>query len=517
MKKRKIIFCAIAEPVQQGIVETYELARVYGFEYIRAFSLSDPEIKKRCDIEILSFPHDPLDEEIIDTVVLERPEIVGFSCSLKNYYCTMDITRQIKLASPETLIVIGGPEVFAPERIMEKHPSIDFAVIGEGEETFRELLSGLIHKTGPEGIAGLCYRKSGKPVRNKPRNPIADINVLPVIITPARTAGFSGVVLYETSRGCRHNCSYCLWSPYPKRYFSLGRVKKELKNLLENKNISRIWFIDSDFDSDPGRAVAILRYIKDNNTHGTKISAFLSFTSPDAELLSLAGELCHEVPVGLQTINRRSLRALGRSWFDVARFENALPDILRHIPANRLYIDLMYGLPHETPDVFFDTLLWCVRRGLTHINFFRLGIYPGTDIERNAAKHRYVFDSEPPHLVYGSDSFSYDDLLIIENAIVNFKILTRIFSPGDMVSLDRALDLRAALVKLNEGCDWWETCFTRINESNIANIDAAKAAPQILGYLKKNIRDARLLRVFREKIAENIERTNDKDRPRPGA
>ncbi|HOX29194.1 MAG TPA: cobalamin-dependent protein, partial [bacterium] len=372
MKKRKIILFCAAPPTQLGVVENYALAHIYGLEYIRAFALRNPEIKKNYDIEVLSLPLDSLLEKIVDAIVCDAPEIVGLSCSLKNYFITLDIARQIKLAAPEIDIVVGGPEVFEPERIMEKNVCFDYAVMGEGEETFREFLLSRIRGAGPEEVAGLCYRKDGKPVRGSVRHPIKDINLLPSIIDRQRANDVSGVILYETARGCRHGCSYCLWSPYPKRYFSLNRVKRDLKNLLNNENVSRIFFIDSDFDSDQERAIAILRYFKENNSHGCKLSAFLSFDNMNPELLSLMGELCHEVPIGLQTVDNKCLNALGRAWFDLARFDASLPSVLRYIPADRLYIDIMYGLPYETPDVFLDTLLWCVKRGLNHINFFRL-------------------------------------------------------------------------------------------------------------------------------------------------
>lgn len=485
--KTNIVLCAIAEPEHIGVVENYELSRVYGLEYIRKHALTDPEIRKRYKIEICAFSQGIACEEIIDTILSREPELIGFTCSLKNFLQVLDVTRQIKLASPGVDIIYGGPEVFEPQRLMERFEFIDFAVAGEGEETFRDFLKSRMNGSGPRGVAGLSYRRSGKPVHNPPRPPIADLDSLPRLISNERVSRFSGVCLYETSRGCRHCCTYCLWSPYPKRYFSLRRVKKDLKILLSNKNISRIFFIDSDFDSDSSRAVEILRYVKKNNHHGAKVSAFLSFLSDNEELLSLMGELCHEVPVGLQTLDKACLKALGRPWFNITNFERRLPLILRHIEAEKLYIDLMYGLPHETPSVFLDTLMWCVAHGLTHINFFRLGLYPGAPLEKESASHGYIYDPDPPHLVYSSRYFTYDDLLIIENVIVNFKLLTRIFGPAEMIALNDMMDLRRAVKELHLSYARWETCFRRVNESNIADVDIERALPHILDYIESNI------------------------------
>lgn len=500
MRKQKIILYAVDEPASAGVVERYELANVYGLEYIRAFALENREIKKNYDITISVFPGDVLNEEVVDLAARHKPEMAGFTCSLKNHYRVMDFARQIKLASPDTKIIIGGPEAFAPDKIMAAHPYIDYAAVGEGEETFRDLLLARISGKPMKNIQGLCFRKSGKIIRNKDRKPIENLDILPRVVTSERAASFSDVVLYETSRGCRHSCAYCLWSPYPKRYFDIGRVKKDLKAILSNKNVTRIWFIDSDFDSDPKRASEILRFVKANNPHKQKISAFLSFTTHEPELLALVSELFFEVPVGLQTVDGKIMKALGRLWFDIKKFERALPDILRSIAADRLYIDLMYGLPHETLDAFFDSLLWCVRNGLCHINFFRLGIYPGTTLHRDAHKYGYVFDPWPPHLVYSSATCSYSDILEIENAITNFKILTVIFGAEGMAFLEKHVNMRTVLENIDGRDEEWETHFTRINESNISGIDAGGLLPRISNYLSRNVEDRKVLKEIEARI-----------------
>lgn len=485
MTKRLVMLCGVQERKARGVVEDYALANTYAFEYLKAYALKDARIKNLYDIRIKVFDAGSPDEEIIDCITLAAPDLIGFSCSLKNHCRVMGLARQIRLAVPQTEIIIGGPEAFSPERFMARHPEIDYAAIGEGEETFRELLLQLSGGRKFAAVDGLCYRESGQLKRSAPRQVIADLDRIPSMLTPARAADLSGIVLYETSRGCRNNCTYCLWSPYKKRYFSLARVKKELNLLLRNENITRIHFIDSDFDADPERAKSILRHVWDNRHPHLKISAFMDFQSGDRELMELAAGMSFEIPIGLQSVNPDILKAIGRSWFNLSRFEDNLKAVMKLIPASTLYIDIMYGLPGDDYGRFMESLLWCVDRCLPHINFFRLAIFPGTPLDRNNLKYGYVFDPQPPYLVYSSNSFSYDDILRIENTIVNFKVLRAFFDGEGLKYLASHLDLPGILDTLQDCTPDFAQYYTSINESNISGIEVRRLRPFVADWIKK--------------------------------
>ncbi|MFA6448063.1 MAG: radical SAM protein [bacterium] len=490
-QKRKIVFCGVEEPLDVS-PERYGLALSYPFEYLAAFALQNKEIAGNFEFETLLANRNAFDEDIIFDIAARNPRMAGFSCSVKNIGRCLRIARQLKLACPETLIILGGPEMYAAERLMQKHSFIDLAVFGEGEETFSEtLLSVLAGETGK--IPGLFRRAGGKIVSGGPRKPIERLDSIPSFFTPEKAAAVSGIALYETARGCPNKCSYCLWSPYSKRYFSMKRVKREIGLLLENDDIERIWFIDSDFDSDVERSKEILRFVKKKRKPGLELSAFLNFHTPDEELLALVAELFHEVPVGIQTVKRNLQKNIGRDWFDIAEFEKNLGKILSFIPAHKLYIDLMYGLPGEKPGDFADTLMWCLARGLTHINFFRLSVFPGAPLEKIARKSGLIFDPEPPHLVYSSDTFSFDDLIAIETEIVNYKVLETLLPPESLSKL-AASDAFTDILRNLSRCDPdFETRFVCINESNISDIDIRKLAAPVTEFLRKYKIDKEIL------------------------
>src|SRR4029077_12854570 len=84
------------------------------------------------------------DLALAEAILARRPWMVGFTCYLWNIERTLWIAQQIKQRAPEVKILIGGPEVTFDNRWVLDHPAVDLAAIGEGEQTFSELLNALI-------------------------------------------------------------------------------------------------------------------------------------------------------------------------------------------------------------------------------------------------------------------------------------------------------------------------------------------------------------------------------------
>jgi hypothetical protein len=83
------------------------------------------------------------DRALVAAVLERRPRLVGFTCYLWNIQRTIWVAQELKAARPDLRIVLGGPEITGDNRWVLEHPAIDLAVIGEGEQTFVDLLSAL--------------------------------------------------------------------------------------------------------------------------------------------------------------------------------------------------------------------------------------------------------------------------------------------------------------------------------------------------------------------------------------
>src|SRR6516162_9088571 len=84
------------------------------------------------------------DHALVRAVVEYRPWMIGFTCYVWNIQRTLWVAREVKRRLPQVRIVLGGPEITADNVWVLQTADYDFAVIGEGEQTFADLLFRLL-------------------------------------------------------------------------------------------------------------------------------------------------------------------------------------------------------------------------------------------------------------------------------------------------------------------------------------------------------------------------------------
>ncbi|HEY2880860.1 MAG TPA: cobalamin-dependent protein [Pirellulales bacterium] len=169
------------------------------------------------------------DVALVEAIAKREPWLVGFTCYLWNIERTLWIAERIKQLRPEVRILIGGPEVTLDNAWVLEHPAVDYAAIGEGEQTFAELLSELAEKDEPsKPIAGLISLRllSRKRVASDaakiafqpftpsalqpftPRQPLPNLNAISSpYLAGILDAADEQMLLLETIRGCIFKCN----------------------------------------------------------------------------------------------------------------------------------------------------------------------------------------------------------------------------------------------------------------------------------------------------------------------
>ena len=120
---------------------------------------------------------------IVGDLYAKKPDVVGFSCYIWNIEETMKVIAMLKKINPHLCIILGGPEVtYDVAEWLDKIPGADFIVIGEGEVTFKELLTELNGDQNFTKIDGIAYRQNGRNII-QPQSGKLDLKTIP---TPYR-------------------------------------------------------------------------------------------------------------------------------------------------------------------------------------------------------------------------------------------------------------------------------------------------------------------------------------------
>ena len=116
---------------------------------------------------------------IVSDLYAKKPDVVGFSCYIWNIEETMKVIAMLKKINPNLCIILGGPEVtYDASDWLETIPGADFIIIGEGEVTFKDLLTELSGEQNFKRIGGIAYRKAGK-IIIQPQIGKLDLKIIP--------------------------------------------------------------------------------------------------------------------------------------------------------------------------------------------------------------------------------------------------------------------------------------------------------------------------------------------------
>jgi hypothetical protein len=180
--------------------------------------------------------------------------VFGFSCYTWNVAEFLDMIRTISATEPRALVTAGGPHVQRGEDFLYDD-GIDVIVLGEGEETFTELLDAGSRAEWPS-IRGLTFlSEDGSVQRTETRPRSTQLDQFPSALDVIALRDEDGKPLYkqaayETSRGCPYRCSFCEWGTGAigtKMYqFSLERIRRDCEQLIAG-GIEDIWLCDSNF------------------------------------------------------------------------------------------------------------------------------------------------------------------------------------------------------------------------------------------------------------------------------
>ena len=219
------------------------------------------------------------------------------------------------------------------------------------------------------------------------------------------------IIYYESSRGCPFSCSYCISSTFKGiRYFSIDRVKRELKTFLD-AGIKLVKFVDRTFNCHKKRAMEIFRFVIENSvdTCFHFEAAGDLFDDDMIKLLAKAPEGIIQFEIGVQSTNSQTLQEVNRKTNikKVFHYTKLLMD-LKNI---HIHLDLIAGLPYEDYNSFKNSFneVYNLKPHKLQLGFLKM--LKGSGIRKNYEKHNYLYRDYPPYEVLGNNALTFEQLL----------------------------------------------------------------------------------------------------------
>jgi len=300
-----------------------------------------------------------------ETLTSWKPDFVGVTFTTPLYREARELAAMARQLLPEVVLICGGIHANTlPEQVL-RETEFDLVVMGEGENTLREICSG----KDPGEIQGVARISNGEFVMNPPRPLIGNLDDLPLPAwqlhdlrfyhSPHIASRKNPVGYMETNRGCNHHCLYCSQRVFGHsvRSKSSERVVDEMFRMLD-LGFRDIHFKDDNFTANLPRAKETVELIMKRGFKAPwALPTGVNVQDVDREFFRLAKKAgCYQVSFGI---------------------ESGVPEVLSRV--NK----------HQDPDTVRNAVVMAHEEGLETVGFFMLGL-PGDTVETMKQNLRFA-------------------------------------------------------------------------------------------------------------------------------
>lgn len=343
-------------------------------------------------------------EETAENAQMVSPDIIGITTTTPSFEAVIQLTHMLRGQLPKVIVVLGGPHVSAlPERSL-RETSADYVVIGEGEQTFTELVR-VLGCGGKEisAISGLAYFYKEQFILTPQRELIKDLDSLPIPARdlignarysppPSKRVARGPNTLISTSRGCFHNCGFCGCRSIWRRRIRTRKpesVIAEIREIIERYNIATINFTDEYFTAKRERVHTICKMIIEHDLVIPWVcsSRAENLDEETLQLMKRAG--CREISFGIESGNNEILMRIDKK-LNLQESERVVNAARRAgISTHASYI---IGYPGETSQSAQDTIDFAIKLNTDVAAFFIASPLPGSRLYDEALNKGYLIE-----------------------------------------------------------------------------------------------------------------------------
>ncbi|MDY0121340.1 MAG: DUF4080 domain-containing protein [Sulfurimonas sp.] len=357
------------------------------------------------DASILEFSINDAMQSVAEQILDTQPDLIGIGVYIWNALEVAELVHLLKKISPQTLLVLGGPEVsYTPFRI--PFTEADYIIQGEGELSFYELCKELT---------------SQDPTHKKTQTP----HIIPIKLPKLKELTLpyqyytdedikNRYIYVEISRGCPFLCEFCLSSMDEKvRTFDIDKVIEAFETLWQ-RGARNFKFVDRTFNINIRVANKILDFFLAKEPPYFAHFEVIPDHFPQAlrEKIKLFPHGALQLEIGIQTLNTQIAANISR---DIKRdkIEENIAFLENETHAH-IHLDLIVGLPRESLESFGANLDALVRMSSCEIQIGILKKLSGTHIDRHDIPYEMVYSDIPPYDILKNSQLSFKEIQIMK-------------------------------------------------------------------------------------------------------
>jgi radical SAM superfamily enzyme YgiQ (UPF0313 family) len=359
--------------------------------------------------ELIEFNINTRVMDIAESLLQRNPEIIGIGVYIWNATESLQLVKLLKVISPDTIIVLGGPEVSYEYETQELVSCVNYVITGQADLAFKELCEDLFNNSKP---------------LNKIIHPLpVELSEIQLPYAYYNDEDVANRVIYvEASRGCPFKCEFCLSSldktVYP---IDLDLFLSEMETLYQ-RGVRHFKFVDRTFNLKAATSIRIMEFFLnkmdlENTDNPNSQNLFLHFELiPDHLPEKLKATIARfpegslQFEIGIQSLNPEVQTIISRKQ-NTQKVSDNLNWIRTHSQAH-IHADLIIGLPGETIESFAEGLNQLYEMNPHEIQVGILKRLKGTPIIRHTTEYDMRYNPLPP-------------FNIVSNKLINFNNMQR--------------------------------------------------------------------------------------------
>ncbi|MDO8592394.1 MAG: cobalamin-dependent protein [bacterium] len=386
--------------------------------YIAA--LLEKRFSKQVKIILFKYP-----KELEKAISKDPPDIIGLSHYSWNSRLSLLFVNMVKRLNPKVITVMGGPNIRTEpsgiKAFLKANPNLDYYIMFEGEESFADLVGGILNgkvRPTPNSCATIIGGKliySPVDFIKKPK----EIDLPSPYLTGWLNKFLKDpnmIPLLETNRGCPFGCLYCAWGVTTLskvRLRDLSVIKKEIEYVAENSAGQVKWiFCDANFglfDRDVEIA-KIIRNVMDKKGFPVLLDLYHSKNTSERNIEIAKIIKTQSGYIAIQSSDPCVLKCCGRGGINMDHIKAQI----KYYKDNNMEVgtDILIGLPGESVKNHLTSLKDSFDIGFDDIRPYNIRLLPGSKYEDDTRRKEYAIKTKfrPIFGAYGI----YDEKIVFE-------------------------------------------------------------------------------------------------------